>query len=869
MPRVVGVEFKLARVCYVIIAHDEPANLLGLIASLWNPEDAFLVWIDGKADQRFVELARAAVRFGDNVHVRIGSVMVWGGFSIVNTTLTAYSQLRAQVGQFSHVVLCSGTHVPLLHPDAIFEKIQDLAGWIDMVEVGIPEQGLSQADAMTSQSWWWHMLRRIRYRYVEVPAVGMIVEGIREAWNGSTLLEGSQWHVLRSDLADFIVEHEGRIREAFHDVVVADEHAFQWIVAQSPTAGKVRRGKIVWVDWEGASPKRVGFSELTKRGLANQFLFARKAASDCTIDGWSEWAGEVLSNSHGADRLRQVAPTLDWASTGSRSAAAADLLSASREVLLQSLVDGVSRAFDTKIELECLSSRRYLIATGRHLGGRGPVSLICAVEPGSDIAVIPAVRRPPPTGVDDSLRLQPGLPGLPDFVNLAIGGRVYWPITKASDTAQLEGNFRDAFAKRSHTRSRLMTVRKVDNRTWIAQTVQGRSFADVGGLWGTVNERVSDAILQGAREASMLDIAPLGHSLWKDFDTRCTSLGVSGYKCISVDATSSDLKGRVGSFDVVHCSGVIYHVPDLVAFVRNLLSITTRHLILQSMVVPARIKNKFGVLDLSGGHCLFVPLLNEKQRKIAGKHLEDLGLHVAHLSGPPVGKWIHGGTWNYIPWSWLITPDFLRGLVQACGLSVVDEGFVWEERTYSVFCEMPNQASRDRVPTGFSEVLSSVDSSLVDLSLHKRATQSSLSEYSLGATVEEDASGAVSGHAPSPYAFHTNCEANPWWSVDLEDVCSVRQVVIFNRSETDYLAERAIPLLASTSLDGREWSPLFKTPDGLIPGRDGNPLIWTAAEPVNARFLRLSVGKSSWLHLRQVRVLGLSKQLPHGSKQSG
>jgi hypothetical protein len=864
----VGVEFKLARVCYLIIAHDEPANLLGLIGSLWNPEDAFLVWIDGKADPRFVEFARATVRFGDNVQVRIGSVMVWGGFSIVDTTLTAYSQLRAQVGQFSHVVLCSGTHVPLLHPDAIFEKIQDLAGWIDMVEVGIPEQGLSQVDTMTSQGWWWHMLRRIRYRYVEVPAMGMIVEGIRAAWNGSTLLEGSQWHVLRSDLADFIVEHEGRVREAFHDVMVADEHAFQWIVAQSPRVAEVRRGRMVSVEWVGASPKRVTFSELSKKDLANQFLFARKAASDCTIDAWSEWAGEALSNSHGADRLRHVAATLDWAGTGSQSAAA-DKLSGAREVLLQSLVEGVSRALDTKIELECLNPRRYLIATGRHLAGREPVSLICVVEPGSDIAVIPAVRRPPATGVNVPLRLQPGLPDLPDLVNLPIGGRVYWPITDASDTAKLEAVIKDVFAKRSSTRSRSMTDRKIDNRTWIAQTVKGRSFADVGGLWGTVNERVSDAILQGAREASMVDITPPGHSLWKDFDARCTSLGVSEYKCISVDATSSDLKNRAGSFDVVHCSGVIYHVPDLISFVRNLMSITTRHLILQSMVVPERIKNKFGVLDLSGGHCLFVPLLNEKQRKIAGKHLEDLGLHIPHLSASPIDKWLHRGTWNFAPWSWLITPNFLRGLVQTCGLSVVDEGFVWEDRTYSVLCEMPHESSRDCLPQGFSQLLSSVDSSLVDLSLHKRATQSSLSEYSLGATVEEDASRAVSGEAPSPYAFHTSYQANPWWSVDLEDMCLVQQIVVFNRSETDYLAERAIPLLASASLDGREWSPVFKTPDGLIPGRDGKPLIWTAAEPVNARFVRLSVEKSSWLHLRQVRVLGVSKQLLHGSKRSG
>jgi hypothetical protein len=110
-----------------------------------------------------------------------------------------------------------------------------------------------------------------------------------------------------------------------------------------------------------------------------------------------------------------------------------------------------------------------------------------------------------------------------------------------------------------------------------------------------------------------------------------------------------------------------------------------------------------------------------------------------------------------------------------------------------------------------------------------------------------------------PYAFHTAYEDNPWWSVDLEDVCVVKQLIVINRDATDELAERALPLHASISLDGREWSSLFWTPDGLEAGKGGLPLVWTAAEPVKTRFVRLTVGKASWLHLRQVRVLGSSR----------
>ena len=165
------------------------------------------------------------------------------------------------------------------------------------------------------------------------------------------------------------------------------------------------------------------------------------------------------------------------------------------------------------------------------------------------------------------------------------------------------------------------------------------------------------------------------------------------------------------------------------------------------------------------------------------------------------------------------------------------------------------------LPAGFSEDSSSIDASLTDLSLHQRATQSSVSEFSIGSTAEEDASRAVSGSPLSPYAFHTSHEDHPWWSVDLGEVCQVHQVVVMNRSQDDWLAGRATPLVASSSLDGQLWSPVFTTPDSLIPGRNGKPLVWTAPRPLTARFFRLSVGKPGCLHLQQVRILGLHANL--------
>ena len=42
---------------------------------------------------------------------------------------------------------------------------------------------------------------------------------------------------------------------------------------------------------------------------------------------------------------------------------------------------------------------------------------------------------------------------------------------------------------------------RLEKHRWIAELVPNRTFADIGGLGGTVNETVSLALRHGAREA--------------------------------------------------------------------------------------------------------------------------------------------------------------------------------------------------------------------------------------------------------------------------------------------------------------------------------------------------------------------------------
>jgi F5/8 type C domain len=152
------------------------------------------------------------------------------------------------------------------------------------------------------------------------------------------------------------------------------------------------------------------------------------------------------------------------------------------------------------------------------------------------------------------------------------------------------------------------------------------------------------------------------------------------------------------------------------------------------------------------------------------------------------------------------------------------------------------------------------DLTLPNLALNKPATQSSLSQWSKGTTVEEDAGYAVSGD-PSRDGFHTNSDPNPWWMVDLGSTAQVHFIRIFNRERIpDWIQQRANPLVVELSDDGEKWDTLFRTNRGQVFGgySGGRPLLWSTKHPVEARFVRISIPRQEYLHLAEVEIYGRS-----------
>jgi len=144
---------------------------------------------------------------------------------------------------------------------------------------------------------------------------------------------------------------------------------------------------------------------------------------------------------------------------------------------------------------------------------------------------------------------------------------------------------------------------------------------------------------------------------------------------------------------------------------------------------------------------------------------------------------------------------------------------------------------------------------LANLALGKSATQSSISEWSRRPTVEQDAAGAIDGNLDGSRKFHTGLEDNPWWQADLGGLAVIREIRIYNT--TDSAAARFKNFSLDISIDGQARVELVrKEDDALVGGVGGAPFIWNGPGTAFGRFVRVTLLGRDYLHLNQVEVYG-------------
>ena len=217
--------------------------------------------------------------------------------------------------------------------------------------------------------------------------------------------------------------------------------------------------------------------------------------------------------------------------------------------------------------------------------------------------------------------------------------------------------------------------------TYISQVVAEKSFVDVGGLWGTVNEKISVAHACGARTLTMIDISPVDSELWTLFEQRQRALRLPTVECVSADILALAEAEPCPQFDVVHCSGVLYHMPEPVRFLRALRKITREALVLTSVVTATRVEGAKGVLELPAAAMLCIPALQGREREIVQAYWQGVVGDGAFGLTREVAEWSFE---DFGPWWWLPTSEALRAMCEVVGFQHEAGAPSWNGNAYTL-----------------------------------------------------------------------------------------------------------------------------------------------------------------------------------------
>ncbi|MBM4042586.1 MAG: hypothetical protein FJ290_29205, partial [Planctomycetes bacterium] len=119
-------------------------------------------------------------------------------------------------------------------------------------------------------------------------------------------------------------------------------------------------------------------------------------------------------------------------------------------------------------------------------------------------------------------------------------------------------------------------------------------------------------------------------------------------------------------------------------------------------------------------------------------------------------------------------------------------------------------------------------------------------------TTKQDALGGVDGVKDGKWGFHTENEANPWWQVDLGEKVALGRAVLWNRC--DNCGDRNNRVILLLSVDGKAWQQAYQHNGTPFNGYTDKKPLEIKLEGKAARFVRLTLQGTIYLHLDEVEV---------------
>jgi hypothetical protein len=191
---------------------------------------------------------------------------------------------------------------------------------------------------------------------------------------------------------------------------------------------------------------------------------------------------------------------------------------------------------------------------------------------------------------------------------------------------------------------------------FIAEFAPDRSFADIGGLFQLHGDVALRAHGAGATMVTLFDS---GDESYGGFAEKRRVAGPT-VRFVQGDLEEGISVERIGSHDIVWCTGVIYHTPNPVLQLMHLRAITRELLYLGTHTIP----------EIPGFQqaCIYYPYLPEKERR--GHSRAHWDAECLHGIGTPFDDQTMHGNGNF--W-WGITSSALRAMLASARFEVVEE----------------------------------------------------------------------------------------------------------------------------------------------------------------------------------------------------
>jgi hypothetical protein len=126
-------------------------------------------------------------------------------------------------------------------------------------------------------------------------------------------------------------------------------------------------------------------------------------------------------------------------------------------------------------------------------------------------------------------------------------------------------------------------------------------------------------------------------------------------------------------------------------------------------------------------------------------------------------------------------------------------------------------------------------------------------------TPAQDAAGGCDGAKTGEWGFHTAHQKHPWWQVDLGEAIRLERVVLYNRCQSG-MAERAARIIVLLSHDGHQFTAAYQHDGTTFWGKSGGEPLTVRLDGRRARFVRVQLPRTDYLHLDEVEVYSTGSQ---------